>query len=77
MTHPSDTDLDALEAALSEPDTDDLDENSERYLRAVQSLRFSYAARVLAEEDEVESSPLDDFEAAYERLREHIEEKIQ
>ena len=41
MIHPSNNDLDELEAALSEPDLDNLDVNSERYLRAVRMLRIT------------------------------------
>lgn len=78
VIHPSDKDLDELESALAGPDLEDLDLNSERYLRAVRSLRVAYSIateQLLQSEEEFDSTPFDDFEAAYERLLQHIKEK--
>ena len=73
MVHPSNNDLDELESALAGPDLDDLDMNSEKYLRAVRAMRRAYEAQqeimLRGEENFASRDPLDDFEAAYDRLR--------
>lgn len=53
MPHPSQTDLDELEAALAGPDLETLDEHSETFLRALRSLRrtFEVYEIFIAEED--------------------------
>lgn len=70
MPHPCDRDLDSLDDFLEEVEYDG--EAPERWLRALRSLRASYESHLLAEAEEVESSPLDDFEAAWDRLKQHL-----
>ena len=79
MVHPSNNDLDELESALAGPDLDDLDRNSDKYLRAVRSLRRGYEAlqetMLEGEERSDALTPLEDFEGAYARLMESLRNK--
>lgn len=74
MTHPSDNDLDELEAALAEPDLENLNEHSEKYLRSVQALRHAYRAQqelIMQDEegDDERSAAVDELDALWERVR--------
>lgn len=61
--HPSDKDLDELEAALAAPDHDDLDLNSEKYLRAVRAMRIAHSnmrEQIMRSEEEFDVERLQD-----------------
>lgn len=79
MTHPSDNDLDELESALAGPDLDDLDDNSEKYLRAVRAMRFhnsSLQEQALTSDEQFDAhAELDRLEQDLERFKHRLGDK--